>query len=97
MTANFTSFKRKEIINVVDGMKIGFVDDILFDAESAQVRAVVVFGKLRLFGLLGRGADLTILWNEIEKIGEDTILIRSDSLCTTEKKTKPNFFEQLFS
>ena len=97
MTANFTSFKRKEIINVTDGMKIGFVDDILFDAESAQVRAVVVFGKLRLFGFFGRGADLTIPWNEIEKIGEDTILVRSDSLSAVEKKAKPNFFEQLFS
>ena len=37
MTANFSSFRKKELINVSDGMKLGFVDDIIFDSESAIV------------------------------------------------------------
>lgn len=38
MTANFSSFRKKELINVSDGMKLGFVDDIMFDSESAEVQ-----------------------------------------------------------
>lgn len=53
MTANFSSFRKKELINVSDGMKLGFVDDIMFDSESAEVRSLVVYGKaeaVRPFG-----------------------------------------------
>ena len=97
MTTNFTAFRKKELINLTDGMKLGFVDDIVFDAESAAVRELIVYGRPKLFGLLGRGNDVRVPWNSIEMIGEDTVLVRCEGITPPQPKKKPNFLEQLFS
>ena len=36
-----------------------------------------MYGRLKLFGLLGREEDITIPWKEIEKVGEDVLLVRA--------------------
>lgn len=36
------------------------------------------WGRPRLFGLLGRDETLTIPWADIERIGLDAILVRTD-------------------
>ncbi len=78
MTSRFMEFRRKEIINVANGLKIGYADDLILDTETASIEAVIVYGRPRLFGLLGRGEDLMIPWSEIEVIGEDTVLVKSE-------------------
>ena len=75
MVATICELQRKEIVNIKDGTKLGFVDDVTIDTERAQVKGLVVYGKLRLFGLLGRQPDVTIPWESIDVIGEDTILV----------------------
>lgn len=59
------------------GRNLGSVDDIIFDSAAATVTHLVLYGKPRLFGLLGRGEDLQVPWQEIEKIGRDVVLVRS--------------------
>lgn len=68
--------ERKEILSLKDGSRIGYADHLLVDLDTASVRALVVCGRLRWFGLLGREPDLTIPWQNIEVIGEDAILVR---------------------
>ncbi len=68
----------KEVINVRDGTKLGYVDDIELDCASAGVTALVIFGKSRLFGLLGRCEDLVIPWGCIEIMGEDIVLVKGE-------------------
>jgi YlmC/YmxH family sporulation protein len=71
------SLRDKEVINVKDGGRIGFVCDVEVDTQEARLTAVVVYGKLRLFGLLGREEDTAIPWGDIEKIGTDVLLVRT--------------------
>lgn len=97
MTSYFMEFRNKEIINVSNGIKIGYVDDIIFDTQNAEVISIVVYGRLRLFGLLGRDEDMTIKWEDIEIIGEDTILIKNDSDYKNRKPPKTGFFSKLFT
>ena len=40
----------KEVINVVDGTRYGYVGDIIMDLESGQIQALIVPGRLRLLG-----------------------------------------------
>jgi len=68
----------KEVINVRDGIKMGYADDIEIDSCSSAVTALIVYGKSRLFGILGKEEDLVIPWNCIEIIGEDIILIKGE-------------------
>ena len=46
-----------------------------YQPGTAQVHALVVRGRPRLFGLLGREPDLLIDWSDVLVIGEDAILI----------------------
>ena len=68
----------KDVINTRDGCRIGFVGDFEIDMSTATIVALVVFGRWRCFGLLGRGKDVIIRWCDIKVIGEDAILIDCD-------------------
>ena len=68
----------REVINLQDGARLGYVGDVEVDIATGSVRAVVIPGRLRLFGLLGREEDKIIPWSAIEKIGSDLILVRAD-------------------
>ena len=96
-TTRFKEFKNKEIINISDGMKIGYVDDILFDSDTAQIESIVVYGRLRWFGILGRENDLFIPWENVEIIGDDTILVKAEPQIVIKKPSKIAALEKLFS
>lgn len=66
---------RKEVIDVMDGSRYGYVGDAEIDLETGQVRALVVPGRLRLLGLLGREEDHIFPWTAIKRLGEDIILV----------------------
>ena len=68
----------KEVIGVGDGMRYGFVGDVEFDTENGNVRALVIYGRLRFFGLLGREADRVFPWSSVRRFGEDIILVDGD-------------------
>ncbi len=70
--------KYKEVISIADGSRFGYIGDLELDLESGQVRALVVPGRRRLFGLLGREEDLYIPWGSVRRFGEDIILVEQE-------------------
>ena len=70
--------RNKEVINIKNGARLGYVDDVEFETETASVKSFIVYGRTRFFGFLGREDDLVITCDEIEVIGIDTILISAD-------------------
>lgn len=69
----------KEVINVSDGSRYGYVGDAEVDLETGQIRALIVPGRLRLFGLLGREAERVFPWSAVRRFGEDIILVESET------------------
>mgnify|MGYP003076884371 CR=1 FL=1 len=80
MECRVSELRYKEIINVSDGSRYGWGGDVEVDLDSGQVRALVVPGRLRLFGLLGREEDRYIPWDRVRRFGEDTILVETPPL-----------------
>ena len=80
MECRVSELRYKEIINVSDGSRSGWVGDVEVDLESGQVRALVVPGRLRLFGLLGREEDRVFPWEAVRRFGADTILVETPPL-----------------
>lgn len=78
MKCTLTKLRDKEIINIKNGARLGYIDDIEFDTETAEVKSFIVYGRARFFGLLGREDDIVITCGDIEIIGEDTVLIAVD-------------------
>lgn len=75
MVNRFTQLRRKEVINLCDGCRLGCVGDVEVKLPEGEVRALIVFGPCRFFGLFGRGEDYYIPWECIQKFGDDIILI----------------------
>lgn len=80
MECRVSELRYKEIINVSDGSRYGWVGDVEGDLDSGQVRALVVPGRLRLFGLLGREEDRVFPWEAVRRFGADTILVETPPL-----------------
>ena len=53
MTCRVAELRRKEVISVKDGTRIGAVSDVEMDLTNARLTAILVNGRPRLFGLLG--------------------------------------------
>ena len=75
MDTRIAELRYKEVISVEDGTRYGYVGDMEVDLESGQVRALVVPGRRRFFGLLGREEDKVIPWSAVKRFGEDIILV----------------------
>ena len=80
MECRVSELRYKEIINVSDGSRYGWVGDVEVDLDRGQVRALVVPGRLRLFGLLGREEDRVFPWEAVRRFGADTILVETPPL-----------------
>ena len=75
MRTRIAELRWKEVIGMGDGSRFGFVEDLEVDVESGQVRSLVLPGRRRLFGLLGREEDRYIPWESVRRFGEDAILV----------------------
>ncbi len=87
MIARITDMHDKEVINICDGTRLGYVDDVEVDTCTAQIVALVVYGKGKCFGLLGREKDLVISWKNIEVVGDETVLV--NFTCPPDAGCKP--------
>ena len=89
MLCRVSELRYKEIINLTDGSRYGYVGDAEVDLETGQVRAMVVPGRLRLFGLLGREEDRVFPWESVRRFGEDIILVETAPLRHIGRGTSP--------
>lgn len=89
-----TELRRKEIINLCDGSRLGFACDFEFDRCSAQITGLILEQQTGFLGL-GAGERVIIPWCKIQCIGEDTILVNftSHELNSFCKKKKKKLFE----
>ena len=74
-----SDLKLKEVINVIDGKRMGNITDIEIDVETGRLTAIVVPGLGRFLGIFGRNEDVVIPWDKINKIGMDVILVETGS------------------
>jgi YlmC/YmxH family sporulation protein len=75
-----TDFQTKDVINIVDGKKLGQISDIELDLRGGRIDAIVVPSPGRFFGFFPGGTDIVIPWRAIVKIGADVVLVKLDDL-----------------
>lgn len=76
----FSEIRRKDVINICDGKKLGKPIDLILN-ENACVEALVVPGAGNGFlGLFKQDKEgVVIPWNRVRRIGDDVILVEVDS------------------
>lgn len=76
METSFLELRCKEVINIVDGRRLGHITDIVFSLPNAYVMGIIVPGGNQcLWNVFKSGDSLFIPWQQIIKIGEDSILV----------------------
>ena len=66
MNCRFTDLRCKEVINICDGCRLGYVGDVECQLPAGQMTALIVPGPCRFLGLFGR---------EDRQVGDDIILV----------------------
>lgn len=69
----------KEVVNAVDGKRLGHIIDIEIDVDTGKLTAIVVPGSGKFLGFFSRNDEIVIPWDKINKIGLDVILVETGS------------------
>lgn len=76
MEERISDLSLREVIDLDSGRRLGRVRDALVDTGTGRVTALIVPGRLRCLGLLGREEEILLPWEALEKLGEDILLVR---------------------
>ncbi|MCL1901137.1 MAG: YlmC/YmxH family sporulation protein [Firmicutes bacterium] len=74
MDITFLELRSKEVINIIDGKKLGKIIDILFDMKQGRIIGFIVPGE-RSLNIFRRSEDILVPWKNILRVGEDVILV----------------------
>ena len=77
--ARFLEIKQKEVINIDDGCRLGYVCDIEIDEKTGKIEAIIVPGPGRMLVVFGHDQEYKIQWCDIKQIGEDLIIVDVDA------------------
>ncbi len=69
-----SELQNKDVINISDGKKVGNIIDIIIDLNGKMSSMIVEQGKG--IAIFTNKEDIEIKWQQIEKIGEDVILVK---------------------
>ena len=92
----FSELRDKEIINICDGRRLGYVCDAELkmsgEGGAAALTALIVPGPARFFGLFGREPDFLIPMECVTRMGMDIILVEVKGDYRRGKKAKKNYY-----
>lgn len=73
-----TELTKKDVISLKDGIKLGPVKDAHFDPVDGRLKALVLEGPRKMFGLFSAGGDVVVPWEKIKVVGQDAVLVQID-------------------
>ena len=59
-------FKHKEVVNIKDGKRLGFVQDVNADLESGVITSIIVPGNANKINIFVNGNEIVIPWKQIK-------------------------------
>ena len=68
-------FKHKEVINITDGRRMGFVQDVCADLETGKITSIIVPGSNKLISFFSSSNDIVIPCANITKVHQYTKII----------------------
>ena len=67
--------REKEVINLCDCKRLGYVNDLVFDECTGCIIALVVPLSGRFCGIFGHDSEIVIPFECVKKIGPDIIIV----------------------
>lgn len=70
-----SDLRQMEIIDISEGKRLGFINDIIFDDDLKKIEKLVIPPETGFFSLFKKKDDIEISWDKIRVIGVDVILV----------------------
>ncbi len=86
----------KEVINSKNACKIGNVCDVEIDSCTGKVVSLIIYGRGHFLSPFCKNEDIRIRWEDIEVIGDDTILVCFDGGGYDKNPKKKGFLDGFF-
>lgn len=61
-------FKHKEVVNINDGKRLGYVQDVTADLETGIITSIIVPGSNKFLNMFSANNDIVIPWKDIRCI-----------------------------
>ena len=71
-----SEIQNKDVINLNSGMKVGNIIDIKINSETGKIESLILERK-KFSSIFNSNDEIEIYWTQINKIGEDVILVES--------------------
>jgi len=68
-------FKHKEVVNINNGKRLGYVQDVCADLETGTITSIIVPGSNKVLNIFSQNNEIVIPWKNIKCIGDDLILV----------------------
>jgi len=68
-------FKHKEVVNISNGKRLGYVQDVCADLETGTITSIIVPGTNKVLNIFSQNNEIVIPWKNIKCIGDDLILV----------------------
>ena len=75
MNTKGLDFKHKEVINIKNAKRLGYVQDVTADFKTGTIKEIIVPGQSSFLNIFSTGNEITIPWTCIKAIGDDLILV----------------------
>ena len=75
LETSFCELRKKEVVNLDDGKRLGHFIDVVFDLNSGRILGFVLPSLNKFFGFFKSNQDIFVPFQCILKIGEDVILV----------------------
>lgn len=76
--ARLRTLRKKEVINLEDGRRIGYIHDADVDLQDGSIKALIV--RVRASYMMGEGKnrELIIPFNRVVHSGGDVVIVRAE-------------------
>ena len=75
MEVSFLELRCKEVVNIVDGRRLGHIVDLIFDITNGRILGLVVPGNKNFWNVFKTENGIFIPYEQVCKVGEDAILV----------------------
>ena len=91
METTFCELRGKEVINVLDGKRLGKIIDLVFDTRCGKILGLVVPCYNKSWNIFKTADDIFIPYSNVCKIGDDVILVEIFVQNQKSSKQRPSF------
>ncbi len=75
MTERIRELQKKEVINLSNGKRLGFVYDVEINSQTGTIETIIVPCKNSILRFFFKYEEMVIDFEKIRKIGDDIILV----------------------